>query len=512
MGGHRGKVFGYVRVSGAEQGNHGTSLGAQQDEIVKYCKAQGLPKPTFHVEVESAGAGKEERRVELQTLLRTVAPGDLVLVTKVDRWSRNLVFGVDSVRALVKRGIGFRSIGEGIDASTSQGDSTLGIMSWVADMERQRIRERTVGARIVLRDSGCYVEGVVPIGYQRVDRRLVIEPDDAKAIRELYRRCIQGHTLRQLTGWFRDSYPLLHGWDYRNIGQMLRSRVYIGEQRTSRGVWRPVHEAIVDRATWERAQAALEERKHKGRTPGAASLTSSWLLRSYARCADCGSLMGAAYGGYDSAVRSVYYACRKRLDLKACSAQYVRVDEADAQFGEIILDRLKALSHELSKAAPPEDDTVEPAREGEAERLAKRRERLLDLAADGLLSADDLRKRLKKVDEEIGRAAVRAADAVTTRAAAAPELRSSVLADLRLIAKAWSRLEAADRRQIVMMLAADVRIAKEREPTIQWRPASDLVKDRSEGTCLLRLIVYRNDPPVGAVKRRAKPLRKGRGR
>src|SRR5688572_23275956 len=104
------RVLAYVRVSGAEQGRTGTSLAGQREEISRYCAIRGYPAPTFRVEVESAAAAKIERRDELRSLIIDTHAGDLVVVSKVDRWSRDIVYCVKSVRELVARGVGWHSI------------------------------------------------------------------------------------------------------------------------------------------------------------------------------------------------------------------------------------------------------------------------------------------------------------------------------------------------------------------------------------------------------------------
>ena len=104
---HPRRVLAYVRVSGAEQGRTGTSLDAQREEIAMHCAASGYPEPTVFVEVESAGAEKLERRSELRSLLGSVTSGDLVVVAKQDRWSRDTLFYLQSTRDLVAKGARF---------------------------------------------------------------------------------------------------------------------------------------------------------------------------------------------------------------------------------------------------------------------------------------------------------------------------------------------------------------------------------------------------------------------
>lgn len=464
------RAYGYVRVSGAEQGRTGTSLDAQQAEIRRYCKAHGLPSPALHVEIESASAERLEQRAELRRLLAAVRPGDVVIVCTVDRWSRDIVHAVESVRALVRRGVGWISIREAIDASTPHGDSTLGILSWVADQERRRIRERTVVRRRALRDGGAYVEGLPPYGYRRGNRAageprnvLRIVPERADLVREVYRRSIAGASIVEIVEWLQvDHGDEGRAWDAKTVGRMLRSRVYLGEVTTSRGAWVPAHEAIVDLATWQRAQDGLDARRLGGPRATTTARTTSWLLRGLATCAACGARMRAAYG----ATRD-YYGC-----AAACGARLVRQDVADAATAALVVARLEQLAAELARDPGPAPERRD---DGQRARLAARRTRTLDLYADGAIDAEELRGRLATIDRDLGRLAVAADDAARAAAVHDADARAGALARVGEIARAWRHLDPAERREVVRLLASGVALAHGEEPAPAWRDVADLL-------------------------------------
>ncbi|HSN97174.1 MAG TPA: recombinase family protein, partial [Candidatus Nanopelagicales bacterium] len=151
------RTLAYRRVSTREQGLAGTSLDAQKTEIQRYCAAHGLPEPVDHVEVESGGEESEEKRSEVMRLLSSVRSGDAVIVSKIDRFSRDMVFIVKHVRAIRKRGACFISVAEAFDSRRPESEMMLGAWAMAADMERRRIQERTQGPRKLLRAQGMYV-------------------------------------------------------------------------------------------------------------------------------------------------------------------------------------------------------------------------------------------------------------------------------------------------------------------------------------------------------------------
>jgi site-specific DNA recombinase len=150
------RVLGYARVSSEEQAR-GTSLQDQQDAIRTYAAARKLKVDRFYVEAESAVHEKIERREQIQSLLRDVRKGDLVLCDKLDRWSRDPEFTYRSVRELLAAGASFYAVGDAIDASTPEGDTALGFRILFAREEHKRIKQRMVGTRQLLRDRGYYV-------------------------------------------------------------------------------------------------------------------------------------------------------------------------------------------------------------------------------------------------------------------------------------------------------------------------------------------------------------------
>lgn len=475
------RVFGYARVSGAEQGKHGTSLGAQQDEIRRYCELHRLPKPTLFVEVESADGAKLERRVELARLLELAGRGDLVLVTRVDRWSRDIAHAVNSVRELVARGVRWVAISDSIDAATPHGDSTLGIMAWAADQERRRIRDRTVGRRKALRDEGKYVEGPAPVGYRRARGHVLeVVPDEAAVIQALFERCAEGQSLRELAASLARDFDFHR--DKQPLHRMIRNRVYLGEVKDSKGVWLPqIHEPIVSPELWARAHTAIAKRRLGGRKPSSQSRTAAWLLRSLAVCAACGRRMTSAYVERRKGVYTDYYLCRGRQTKAGCMAPYVPVKRTDALMGDLALDRLHDLREELGR--PPARARKDRHRQQSTAQLDRKRERLIDMAADGTITVNDLRQRLKAVDERLAEVAARAEAERRRNATHEPEIRRQLSADTGFIRQSWAQIAVPERREIVTLLAARVAIAADREPEVAWREPGDLRQELSRLTC-----------------------------
>lgn len=479
--GRAGRVLGYVRVSGREQGKHGTSLDGQRETIARYAQISGLPSPSTRIEIESAGAEKLERRAELRALLAEAQPGDLVLVTTLDRWSRDIVFAVDSIRKLVNRGVRWISVGEAIDASTPHGVERLGLLAWVADSERQRIKARTVGRRAELRDQGLYVEGPAPYGTRRGSREgrrhLTLEamPDETRVVVEAFQRCARGASVATVQEWL--EVETGRAWDKKSVHRLLRNRVYIGQVQDSGGAWiRGQVPEIVSRELFERAQSAMAARRLTGGPrPSEDARTAGWLLRGLGRCPECGARMGAAYSRHEQA--GGYYACRRRLAEGTCSAPYVNVAVADAAAHALALGRLQELRAELAAPSPAKPPRKVKDFDAVRRSLAAARDRAIDLASRGTISESELRQQLARLDEEVGKLELAAAASAREAAAEDPRARRVALANVSALESAWSSSTVAERREAIQLLARRIELLPS-ELRIQWYSAAELAMER----------------------------------
>jgi site-specific DNA recombinase len=486
-GAFTGRVWGYIRVSSPGQDREGTSPEGQRDAITRWCAREGLPTPTLVYEVESATEGHHESRTEQLRLQRDARPGDLVLVTLQDRWSRDVVHAVGTVRALVKRGIGWIAIAEGIDASTPQGDWMLVQRAAWAEQEARRIRERTHGRIRELRDEGKYVDGAAWLGYVVQDRRLVPGPLRTIPI-EAFERCARGESMARIAA----ALPLTpdrKAWDRGAVHKMLRSRAYLGESKRSDGTWHATHEPLVSRELWERAHAAMRERRTGGR-PHGDGLSAERLLRGLARCAACGRRMSVQYGRpRQRGGRTMRYCCTGVIH-KRCKTRHVHAERLDALAAEAALERLIELRDLLARAAPmraPAPEEMDHAAQIAA--VKRKRERLISLAVDGTITKADLRARLVKLDTELGRLELAAAEHARRREAeeraTQPEARAEMLGRIEVLRQTWARTPVAGRREVLSLLAARIEVVSPKRkwshdvpaPRIVWRTVEELLAE-----------------------------------
>lgn len=479
-----GRVLGYARVSSEDQAR-GTSLQDQQNAISAYTKTRGLKVHRFYVEAESAVYERIEKREQIQLLLKEARSGDLVLCDKLDRWSRDPEFTYGSIRKLLERGAGFYAVGDRCDPATKDGDTMLGVRVLVSREEHKRIKERTVGTRRLLRDRGYYVEGLPPIGYARPPRKaasrlehnvLVVVPDGAAIVREMFRMCIRGASVGTIVEHLNGAYRS-RTWDKKLVTNTLHHRIYLGEVLDTRGAWIKGHHApILDADVFARAQAALSSRRLAGSGPRAESRTKDWLLRDIGRCARCGAKLQASYGGgtYTGAKNYTYY---YRCIRRCAGSHYMRVQEFDPVVSDMTRGRLVELRAELGRGPEPRKRPTAVDFAAERARLQKKRERFLEAFSDAGMTKAELVAALAKVDE--ARLKLEAKDANQAKPSPLEDagLRRDALLRIENIETIWKRATWPIRRTALHELAHAVRIEHGKQPVVEWRSAEEIAGD-----------------------------------
>lgn len=136
-----------MRVSKAD-GSQTTDL--QRDALVK----AGIDEKNLY---EDYASGKNDNRAGLESCLKSLREGDVLVVWKLDRLGRNLSHLVKTVTKLSDQNIGLRVLtghGANIDTTTPSGRLIFGIFASLADFESELIRERTKAGLIAARARG----------------------------------------------------------------------------------------------------------------------------------------------------------------------------------------------------------------------------------------------------------------------------------------------------------------------------------------------------------------------
>jgi site-specific DNA recombinase len=474
------------------------SLEAQREAVEAYAKSQrGQGWEVLPDHYDDGGfTGANTDRPAFQRLLKDVEAGrvDVVAVYKIDRLSRSLLDFVRIMEQFQALGVTFVSVTQQFNTTTPVGRLTLNLLATFAQFEREVISERTRDKIAATRRKGLYTGGPPVLGYDVVDKKLVVNAAEAEQVREVFRLYLEVGTLaptaaelgrrgiRTKTRTTRKG-RLVPGraFDKNSLHQHLTNVLYAGRVRLKKETFPGQHEAIIDQDTWDAVQRQL---KNHGRT-GGTETKNKWgvLLRGLLFCAACGRGMCHHWTSRGER-RYSYYVCQSHLSegAAACpgSRTPTRVLEA------AVVDHLRQLGRDPELVArtvqAARDDVLARRPEVEAERrrldarlaeLRRERQCLLDAIAQGGPAGRVLQDRLATTDQEAEEVADRLADVrAELRAKDAGQIDED---DLRQALEAfdpvWDQLFPREKARILALLLERVTVSvKTEEVSLTFRP------------------------------------------
>lgn len=155
-------LIGYARVSTHDQHTQQQISALQEAGCIRV--------------FEEKASGVKTDRPELAKALDFAREGDVLVVWRLDRLGRSLKHLIETVSVLEGRGIGFKSLHENIDTTTSTGKLVFHIFAALAEFERDLIVDRTKAGLDAARERGS-----------RPGRRPSLSPDQVTVVRDMHR-------------------------------------------------------------------------------------------------------------------------------------------------------------------------------------------------------------------------------------------------------------------------------------------------------------------------------------
>jgi DNA invertase Pin-like site-specific DNA recombinase len=262
------------------------SLDAQRDACEAYVTSQKHEGWVALADQYDDGgfSGGSMQRPALQRLLEDVAKGrvDIVVVYKVDRLTRSLSDFARLTDLLDKHGVSFVSVTQQFNTSTSMGRLTLNVLLSFAQFEREVAGERIRDKIALSKKRGMWMGGLPPLGYDGIDRALVINEPEAATVRLIFRRYLEVGSVAELKrsldnegivskrrkfgdGKTFGGVPFSRGALY----QILRNRLYRGEIAHRGEIHKGNHNAIIDGDLWDQVQNQLVDQSQRKRIEAA---------------------------------------------------------------------------------------------------------------------------------------------------------------------------------------------------------------------------------------------------
>lgn len=518
------KVYIYTRVSTAMQIDR-YSLDTQKSRMKAFAEFNDYE---IVGEYEDAGkSGKSiEGRLEFNRMMEDIKSGQdgvsYVLVFKLSRFGRNAADVLSTLQVMQDFGVNLICVEDGIDSSKDAGKLMISVLSAVAEIERENIRVQTMEGRIQKAREGKWNGGFAPYGYSLEKGQLLINEEEAKAIRVIFDQYV--HTDMGANGLAK--YLENHGihkiqrqngknplFDASLIRRILKNPVYCGKiaygrRRTekvhgTRNDYKLVeqddyllvdglHEGIVTEELWHEAQVKLLAQAKKYEKVNHGKDNKIHLLSGIVKCPICGAGM---YGNKSIKHKSdgtkykdfFYYGCKHRTMTRGHKCDYKKQVNEELLNGAVAEVITKLVSNPKFAAMMQEKinmkvDTTAIEQEIAAhEKLLRQsystKSRLMEEIDS--LDPDDKHyiKRKADLDDRLYKMYDKIEDAENLLIAARAKKMSieaekltgdNIYKVLIYFDKLYSVMNEQEKRQIMESLISEIQIYPERQPNGQW--------------------------------------------
>lgn len=518
------KVYIYTRVSTAMQID-GYSLDAQKSRMKAFAEFNDYE---IVGEYEDAGkSGKSiEGRLEFNCMMEDIKSGkdgvSYVLVFKLSRFGRNAADVLSTLQVMQDFGVNLICVEDGIDSSKDAGKLMISVLSAVAEIERENIRVQTMEGRIQKAREGKWNGGFAPYGYSLEKGQLLINEEEAKAIRVIFDQYV--HTDMGANGLAK--YLENHGihkiqrqngknplFDASLIRRILKNPVYCGKiaygrRRTekvhgTRNDYKLVeqedyllvdglHEGIVTEELWHEAQVKLLAQAKKYEKVNHGKDNKIHLLSGIVKCPICGAGM---YGNKSIKHKSdgtkykdfFYYGCKHRTMTRGHKCDYKKqvneelLDDAVAEVIAKLVGNPKFAAMMQEKINMKVDTTAIEQEIAAHEKLLRQsystKSRLMEEIDS--LDPDDKHyiKRKADLDDRLYKMYDKIEDTENLLIAARAKKMSieaekltgdNIYKVLIYFDKLYSVMNEQEKRQIMESLISEIQIYPERQPNGQW--------------------------------------------
>ena len=251
------------------------SLQNQEESCKAYIASQSFNGWQYYkIYSDAAISGGTMERPALKQMLDDIAHGlvNTVVVYKVDRLSRSILDFHNMMKYFEKYNANFVSITQSFDTSTSMGKLTLNMLLSFAQFEREVSSERVRDKIRASKAKGLWMGGAPRLGYDLVNKKLVVNPTEAAQIRHLFEKYLELQSVNDLTDYAKQTGILGKRWETAkrkmrggnpiskmSMHRILRDKVYIGQIANKKeGTFaKGEHEPIISTELFNRVQVAL---------------------------------------------------------------------------------------------------------------------------------------------------------------------------------------------------------------------------------------------------------------
>ena len=384
----------YVRVSTAEQSQHGYSLSAQEDLLRSYAAQHGMTVFDLYADRGKSANKALNKRTELLRMLRDaeIRKFDCIIFKDITRWSRNSKQFWAVQDRIDKAGVYWIAVEQPyLETKTPTGRFQVTVMLGTAQLESENTSQRIkfVMSNRVMQGGAINGSDKLPLGY-RVDdstgtKKVVKDEQTAPIVMDLFDHYRKNRNQHELCRYIKDQYGITI-WQ-PNLSKLLHNTMYYGEYRGNLNYCDP----YLTKSEWtelNNIKPVYSRQTHN----------HLYLFRGLLRCPECGKVMCARYKQNVNGGR-VYYACQYHLEYHTCSYSHqIRQDRIESY----LLDAIRP-AFDAYREKPKMNLPKKPNREKQVKSLQAKLERAKNLYIDGDISKDEYEKRRDSIRTELGK-------------------------------------------------------------------------------------------------------------
>ena len=475
----------YIRVSTDMQKERGESLEVQLKRLNAYVDS----KENWAVVETYKDAGisaKNINRPEFSRLMSDIEQGklDAVLCTKLDRFFRNTKDFLDTTEYFEKKNILFICLDADIDTSTSGGRAFSTMRAVFSQLEREMTADRVRDVMYSRAERGIYNGGIAPFGYTALNKKLVINIEEAELVKEIYRLYLENRSFYFVTLKLNEEGKRTRKdelWSPNSIRRILTSPTYYGElvynkrSNTFRGELKRnpkekyikgigTHKPLVTKEMFDKVQEIVKQQA--GTIP---FNRSKYLLTGIVYCELCGSRMH----GHMSRKNHNYYMCcgHAQKGNTKCTGNNIRVDNLEG----MIVDNLKRLSVDKNRLKEALKDTSlmnskDASAMGERLRVLRvqlatvqtKRERIFELFEGCHINKAEFleRKNLIEQEENIIKKEMEGLEGKLNSGDSNAYDLDATIGLFKDIKEVYDELDSTDRKELIRNLVTDIKVDK----------------------------------------------------
>ena len=388
----------YLRVSTEDQAKEGFSLPEQKERLEALCKFKGYKIYDYYTDA-GISAKTGNHRPEFDRLIEDAKNKKIntIIALKLDRLSRSIYDWENLLKTSEKYGFDLVCANDDINTTNANGKMVTRIMMSVSQNEIERTSERTkVGMAGAIKKG--HIPAVCPIGYKRIDKKLVPDPLTKDIVIRIFNLYFEGNSYSTIANILNKEKVLdKTNWRDVRILKILSNEIYKGDYVSGKTLNKPVYyenvvEPIVSKELWENCQAQKKKNQKNYMR------TQTYIFLQKLRCPKCGRILA---GGATHKIKAnkwyFYYRCE---DCKN-NIKEETIENSVKKLLSDILEYDNVVNEFFLPVLKSKIDNPKEQLEKELKSLNNKKERIRKAYIDALFTEEEYKHESKIIENQI---------------------------------------------------------------------------------------------------------------